>query len=98
MQLFYGLLEIPDFRISKAHPHHRAQRKAIEKEHPHFDHKELGLKAGVLAILAAVACYPRAKAEHDMRNHPERFGGKGEDDRRGLEGRIERRERLGHGS
>ena len=52
----------------------------------------------MLAILTAVACYPRLKAEHDMMNHPQRFGGKGEDDRRGLKKSSEGRERLGHGS
>ena len=73
MQMFYGLVNIPDFRPSQAHPLHRAKRKAIEKANPHFDLKEAGLKAAVLAILAAIACYPRIKAEHDMKHHPERF-------------------------
>lgn len=51
--------QIPDPRPSKAHPHHRAQRKAIEAEHPHFDFKELALKAGVLALLAVIALTPK---------------------------------------
>lgn len=75
--MFYGLINVPDFRPSKAHPVHRAQRKAIENKNPHFDLKDAGLKAGVLVVLAAVACYPRIKAEHDIKNHPERFAGKG---------------------
>jgi hypothetical protein len=61
-----GLFEIPDPRPSKAHPEHRAARKALEKEHPHFDIKELGLKAGVLMLLAGVALFPRIKAEAEM--------------------------------
>jgi len=58
---------IPDPRPSKAHPEHRAQRKAIERENPHFDTKEFGLKAGILVLLAGIACYPWAKkyAEHE---------------------------------
>jgi hypothetical protein len=103
MQIFYGLINIPDFRPSRAHPHHRAQRKAIEKANPHFDLKELGLKVGVLAILAAIACYPRIKAEHDKNHHPERFQNKGKEkekrdkghERRKSEGHT--RERVGHG-
>ncbi|KAN0090274.1 hypothetical protein V8E51_018853 [Hyaloscypha variabilis] len=107
MQIFYGLITIPDFRPSKAHPVHRARRKAIEKSNPHFNLKEAGLKAAILAILAAIACYPRIKAEHDMMHHPERFGdnGKGKGKKReiGGGGRERRRseghdrERLGHG-
>jgi hypothetical protein len=64
--LLNGLLEIPDPRPSKAHPEHRAARKALEKEHPHFDIKELGLKAGVLMLLAGVALFPRIKAEAEI--------------------------------
>jgi hypothetical protein len=81
--MFYGLINIPDFRPSQAHPLHRAKRKAIEEANPHFDLKEAGLKAAVLAILAVVACYPRIKAEHDLKHHPERVGdkGKGKEDR-----------------
>jgi hypothetical protein len=104
--MFYGLINIPDFRPSHAHPLHRAQRKAIEKEHPHFDLKELGLKAGVLAILAAIACYPRIKAEHDKNQHPERFANNGNGKGKGKEGGhrgherrsgLWERERVGHG-
>lgn len=71
--MFYGLINIPDFRPSRAHPLHRAKRKAIEKANPHFDLKEAGLKGAVLVVLAAIACYPRIKAEHDMKHHPKRF-------------------------
>jgi len=105
--MFYGLINIPDFRPSKAHPLHRAKRKAIEKANPHFDLKEAGLKAGVLAVLAAVACYPRIKAEHDLKHHPERFEkngkGKGKEKGGGDRGHERRRsegynrEREGHG-
>jgi hypothetical protein len=64
--LLNGLLEIPDPRPSKAHPEHRAARKALEKEHSHFDIKELGLKAGVLMLLAGVALFPKIKAEAEI--------------------------------
>jgi hypothetical protein len=100
--MFYSLINIPDFRPSRAHPLHRAQRKAIEKANPHFDLKELGLKAGVLAILAAIACYPRIKAEHDMNHHPERFQNKGKEKEKSDKGHERRRseghtrERVGH--
>ncbi|KAG4439339.1 hypothetical protein IFR05_005151 [Cadophora sp. M221] len=67
--MFYDLLTIPDPRPSKAHPQHRAARKAVEQEFPHFDAKDLGLKAGVLALMLGIACYPRIKAEQDALEH-----------------------------
>ncbi|PVH78246.1 hypothetical protein DL98DRAFT_590572 [Cadophora sp. DSE1049] len=70
--MFYDLLTIPDPRPSKAHPEHRAARKAIEEQFPHFDAKDLGLKAGVLALMLGIACYPRIKAEHDALERVER--------------------------
>jgi len=70
--MFYDLLTIPDPRPSKAHPEHRAARKAVEEEFPHFDAKDLGLKAGVLALMLGIACYPRIKAEHDALEKVER--------------------------
>ncbi|KAE9366179.1 hypothetical protein N431DRAFT_430335 [Stipitochalara longipes BDJ] len=103
--MFYGLINIPDFRPSQAHPLHRAKRKAIERANPHFDLKDAGLKAAVLAILAAIACYPRIKAEHDMKHHPERFENNrnGKEKERGDKGYETRRsegynrERVGSG-
>jgi hypothetical protein len=73
--MFNDLLPIPDPRPSKAHPDHRAKRKEIEREHPHFNTKELGLKAGVLALLAGIALFPWEKKydEHVKEHHPERL-------------------------
>lgn len=76
MQMFYGLVEIPDFRHSRANPHYRAQRKAIEDANPHFDVNDAGLKATVLCVLAAIACSPRTKTEHGMNHQLERFQNK----------------------
>ena len=65
----------PDFRPSKAHPEARANRKAFEKESPHFNMNEFGMKAGALALLTAVALFPWEKEheKHQRTHHPERF-------------------------
>ncbi|CZR57914.1 uncharacterized protein PAC_07804 [Phialocephala subalpina] len=57
--------------LQPSHPDHRAARKEIEKKHPHFNTKDLAMKAGILALLAGIACYPRIKAEAEI------LGGKG---------------------
>jgi hypothetical protein len=54
---------LPDVRPSRAHPEHRAQRKRYEKESPHFSMSEFGIKAAVLAVLAALACIPWGEEE-----------------------------------
>lgn len=68
-------LPIPDPRPTKANPEERAKRKAHEKENPHFQMQEFGLKAGVLALMAVVAVYPweRKYDEHVAKSHPERL-------------------------
>jgi len=57
-------------------------------------------------ILAAIACYPRIKAEHDMNHHPERFENNGKGKGKGDRGHQRRSgdgrksggmERVGHG-
>lgn len=85
--MFNDLLTIPDPRPSKAHPEHRAARKAIEAKHP-FDAKDLGLRAGILALLVGVACFPAIKAEHDKE---EKEKEKGHKEKRGAEKRERRR-------
>ncbi|KUJ15554.1 uncharacterized protein LY89DRAFT_116345 [Mollisia scopiformis] len=59
--------------LSPSHPEHRAARKEIEKHNPHFNTKDLAMKAGILALLAGIACYPRIKAEAEL------LGEKGKD-------------------
>lgn len=69
--LFSGPL--PDVRPSKAHPEHRAKRKQLEKESPAFSMQEFGIKAGMMALLAAVACFPWEKEleKHEKRKAEE---------------------------
>ena len=52
--------------LKPSHPDHRAARKKIEAENPHFNIKELALKAGILALMAGVALAPTIEheAEH----------------------------------
>ncbi|KAK0109582.1 hypothetical protein ONS95_002267 [Cadophora gregata] len=102
--MFYDLLTIPDPRPSKAHPDHRATRKAIEEELPYFDAKDLGLKAGVLALMLGIACYPRIKSEHDALEKIEKEKkkqkielGKGRRERRRSEGYENRDRRTSDG-
>lgn len=92
-------LPIPDPRPAKADPEQRAKRKQHEKEHPHFQMQEFGLKAGVLALMAAVAVYPWEKKyeEHVEKNHPERLEGKGKGKREGREKERRRRRRRSVG-
>jgi hypothetical protein len=94
------LPSIPDPRPSKADAEQRAKRKQHEKEHPHFAMQEFGMKAGVLALMGALTLYPWEKKieEHKRKEHPERFerqGGRGGDDKRGDDGREDRRRSLG---
>lgn len=93
--MFYDLLTIPDPRPSKAHPEHRAARKAIEGEFPHFDAKDLGLKAGVLALMLGIACYPRIKSEQDALEHAAKLKGKEKEKERERERRSDVWERRG---
>jgi hypothetical protein len=82
---------VPDVRPSKAHPEHRAKRKQLEKEHPAFSMQEFGIKAGMMALLAAVACFPWEKEveKHHERRRQEEEGEerkKGEKDKSGSRG------------
>jgi len=62
-------------RATIADPDQRIKRKQHEKEHPHFQMQEFALKAGVLALMGAVAVYPweRKYDEHVAKEHPERL-------------------------
>ena len=73
-ELWHAVGPLPDPRPTKADPEQRAKRKAHEKEHPHFQMQEFALKAGVLALMGAVAVYPWEKKydEHVAKHHPER--------------------------
>jgi hypothetical protein len=100
----YGFVQIPEFHLSRAHPHHRAQRKALEDVNPHFDLKERWLEScgSICTVLAAIAYYPRIKAEHDRNYHLERFQNKLEMSKKGDNGHKRRsegctRKRVGHG-
>ncbi len=96
-QMFHDLLTIPDPRPSKAHPDHRARRKEIESQFPHFDAKELGLKAGVLALMLGIACYPRIEQEKEKLEEAIK-GSAGKHGRRRegrREGRSERKRNVG---
>jgi hypothetical protein len=100
--LFNGLFEVPDPRPSKAHPKHRAARKALEEEHPHFGIKELGLKAGILALLASVALFPKIKAEAEILEGKVHDKGReklneGKDDLEGKEDKRDSRRRRSSG-
>lgn len=68
-------LPLSDPRPGRADPNERKKRKAYEKEHPHFQMQEFGLKAGVLALMAAVAAIPisRKYEEHVAKEHPDRL-------------------------
>jgi hypothetical protein len=90
MQMFYGLIEIPVFHHSRANPHYRAQRKAIEDANPHFGVNDAGLQATVLWVLAAIACSPRTKTEHDMNHQLEKFQNKVEMAKKGDTGHKRR--------
>lgn len=63
--MFKELPPSPLALLQPSHPDHRAARKEIEKKHP-FDTKDLAMKAGILALLAGIACYPRIKAEAEL--------------------------------
>jgi len=84
---------IPGVTPGKAHPEHRALRKQYEKENPHFNMQEFGLKAGVLALMGALAFVPWEKKydEHVERNHPERLERGTDRDRRRRRSVDERR-------
>jgi hypothetical protein len=93
-----------DLRPSKAHPEHRAHRKKLERESPAFSMQEFGIKTGMMALLALVACFPWEKEleEHERRKTEEeervngdggRERGRDEDERRERRGEDERRER-----
>lgn len=75
-----------DPRPTRSDPNERKKRKQYEKENPHFQMQEFGLKAGVLGLMAVVALYPWEKKyeEHIAKEHPERLV-KGKD-RRASEG------------
>lgn len=51
---------------SKANPNDRARRKTLEQEANFEDLKSIGLKAGVLAVMAGIALYPKISAEADV--------------------------------
>lgn len=94
VERIFNALPIPDPRPGKADPEQRAKRKQHEKEHPHFQMQEFALKAGVLALLGAVAVFPWEKKydEHVAKHHPERLEngkdkGKGERKEKGGERR-----------
>lgn len=101
--------KIPDPRPSKAHPDARTARKAFERENPHFNMQEFGMKAGALALLTAVALFPWEKEheKHERAHHPERFEDNGKGDRiepskskekgRKGKGEIDRRRRQSEG-
>ena len=82
-------MKLPDPRPSKSNTEARAHRKALEKENPHFNMQEFGMKAGALALLTAVALFPWEKEyeKHERNHHPERFqdekNGNSSKDRRG---------------
>lgn len=52
-----------DPRPSRANPEHRAARKELEKASGYDNLKSMGLKAGVLAMMAGLALYPKISAE-----------------------------------
>jgi len=84
---------IPGVTPGKAHPDHRAARKQYEKENPHFNMQEFGLKAGVLALMGALAFVPWEKKydEHVAEHHPERLEKGNDRDRRRRRSVDERR-------
>jgi hypothetical protein len=55
-----------DSRTDPEHKAARETRKAIEKEHGYDNLKSMGLKAGVLAMMAGLALYPKISAEADV--------------------------------
>jgi hypothetical protein len=89
---------LPNMRPSKAHPEERAKRKQLEKESPHFNMQDCGLKTAALVLLAAVACFPweKKREEHVREKHPERLeGGRRGNGERRDEGRREGGRREG---
>jgi hypothetical protein len=89
-------IPIADPRSGRSDPNERKKRKEYEKKHPHFQMQEFGLKAGVLALMAAVAAIPISKKydEHVRNEHPERLEkGKGDGERKRSEDRERERER-----
>jgi hypothetical protein len=70
------MFPLPNPRPAKAHPEHRQKRKEFEKENPHFNMTwNFGMKAGVVALMAALACFPWEKEydKHVEEHHPERL-------------------------
>lgn len=94
-----------DPRPSRANEEARRIRKQFEKENPHFDMKEFGIKAGAIALLTALTLFPWEKEieKHERTHHPERFqdekdrgkGNRGRDDRRNDDRRRRRQSEGG---
>lgn len=60
-------LGLPDPRPSKAHPEHRGKRKELEKEVSAFESfTSVGMKVGVIALLAAAAVIGEAKYDEHL--------------------------------
>jgi hypothetical protein len=68
-------MKVPSLLPSKSNSDARAYRKTFEKENPHFNMQEFGMKAGALALFTAAVLFPWEKEyeKHERTHHPERF-------------------------